>query len=115
MDAYLQTQIEDRMSSTTAVISDNADKYKVTQYIKKSYILFVAPYIIFGAAIWAAYLSWKCSNFKHGSMLTRLFKMLIAATLNVFYILYYFLTKSDVCYILKRLDEVDLKNKKKKI
>jgi hypothetical protein len=87
-------------------LDERAKRYKVDKIIPEAWkkTLYVLGFAV--SAVWAAYLSWKCSGYKQSVLWRRVLSAGIAASFNIFYVLYYFMSRSDVCYIIKRVNEI---------
>jgi amino acid permease len=114
---YINGKVEEGWKKLSDNIIQESDKYPRIKKIKDEYVKYtkeITIIIIISCAIFAGYLAWQCSSFKGSNILSRIFKVFVAMLLNIFYIIYYYLTKSDICFIMKRLDEIDVTKSKRK-
>ena len=118
MDRFIQGRIEDRILESTNFVDTqlgNQSWYQRLKNIAKRYSNFILFILLVGFGIYAFYLSWKCSAIKPNNFYQRSFAATLAALLNIIYVIYYYLSRSDICHIMKVVHRIENKKCKEKI
>lgn len=106
MDRYLYDNLDTKRTQSLAYLTDKVKKYPTLKKYWDTYGKWITLAVVCASAIYAFHLSWKCSSFGDSGVPSRLASASIAATLNVMYIVYYYLSKTDQCFIMKRLNQI---------
>ena len=91
------------LNDSQKIVEEKANKYHMGKFVHLLFISYVWKTIMILAAIYAAYLSWKCSGYKGSVMWRRVISAMIAAMFNIVYVVYYYVARSDICFIIKKV------------
>lgn len=103
MDQYFNLKLQQELKTYTDEIQKTTSNNRWFAWTQTKIMRYII--LAIGAA-WAVYLSWRCSGYKGSMMVNRVISATLAGLLNYLYVAYYYLTKSDLCFIIKRLSMV---------
>jgi uncharacterized membrane protein (DUF485 family) len=109
MDKIIGNKLDQTIQQGTSYIDKKLQKHPKYQVWKSKYWKYIWPATLIGFAIYAVHLSWKCSAIKDGYMYSRITSAIFAGLLNIVYVLYYYMARTDTCFIMKKLVEIEKK------
>jgi hypothetical protein len=101
--------IQNNFDETQKKLEEKAKQYGIDKFININSWPILWKITMGVCALWAAWLSWKCSDYKGSELYRRIFSAIVAASFNVFYVIYYFTLKGDTCWLMKRIGEIHSK------